>query len=234
MGDGKRILAIEASGRCGSVALLMGQPDDARLIGQTLLPGSQRTAQTLVPTLDRLLNDVGWLPASIQLVAAVVGPGSFTGLRIGVTTAKAFAYAVGAEIIGVNTLETIVAQVEPSGSALWVILDAQRQDLLARKFVADETGVFRSECDAVIISQTDWLAGLERGERVVGPPLGRLSSQLPAGVSAVPTELWHPLAVTVGMVGWRAYQAGQRDDIWKLVPNYYRPSAAEEKAARLK
>src|SRR5688572_10548194 len=98
-----RIIAIETSGRHGSLAVLSGGAEDALLQCEAVLGGDQRTAQSLAPALRDLLAEVKWPPPSIGLVAVVVGPGSFTGLRIGVTTAKAFAYAVGAEIVGVNT-----------------------------------------------------------------------------------------------------------------------------------
>src|SRR5262245_56901299 len=107
MSGSKRILAIETSGRHGSVATLGGEPAGARLIGQTVLTGEERTAQVLAPAIQQLLIATEWSPKSIDPVAVTVGPGSFTGLRIGVTTAKAIAYAVGADVLGVNTLEPL-------------------------------------------------------------------------------------------------------------------------------
>src|SRR6185369_14233589 len=104
MAQSKRIIAIETSGRHGSVAALGGDADAAPPIGQIVLTAEQRTAQALAPSLKQLLAAVGWSPKDVEMVAVAIGPGSFTGLRIGVTTAKAFAYAVGAEVIGVNTL----------------------------------------------------------------------------------------------------------------------------------
>lgn len=224
-----RIVAIETSGRHGSVAALRGEADDALPLRQIALGGEQRTAQALVPALHELLAQVDWTPQSVELIAIAVGPGSFTGLRIGVTTAKTFAYAVGAGIIGVNTLAAMAtqarSQLAQSQEPLWTILDAQRQELFVGKFNDNLD-------DVSIIAQDAWLAQLRPGDRVIGPPLRTLASRLPAGVIALPEELWQPLATAVGQVGWRAFQSGQRDDVWKLVPHYYRLSAAEEKAAR--
>src|SRR4029078_6236163 len=109
------------------VATLWGDAGGTRLIGQALLIGDERTAQVLAPTIQRLLAQAEWSPKSVELVAVTVGPGSFTGLRIGVTTAKAFAYAVGADVLGVNTLEALALLATPLASPLWTILDAQRQ-----------------------------------------------------------------------------------------------------------
>ena len=78
---------------------------DANLLAELSLDHTQRSAQSLAPAIEALLTQVGWLPRDVQLVAVSVGPGSFTGLRVGVTTAKVFAYAVGAEVLGIDTLE---------------------------------------------------------------------------------------------------------------------------------
>src|SRR5205823_153504 len=99
------------------------------------------------------LATANWLPKEVELVAVTVGPGSFTGLRIGVTTAKAFAYAIGAEVVGVNTLDALAAQALPSPSPLWAILDAQRQELFAAKFVVSEHFNIRTELETSIIHQ---------------------------------------------------------------------------------
>jgi hypothetical protein len=70
---------------------------------------------------------------------------------------------------------------------------------------------------------------LQPGDRVTGPALGRLRPRLPPGVVAATEACWQPTAETVGQFAWRMFQRGWRDDLWKLAPLYYRPSAAEEK-----
>jgi len=224
-----KIIAIETTGRHGSAAALHGESRAARLVRQTVLGGSQRTAQALAPALRDLVADVGWPPRSIDLVAVAVGPGSFTGLRIGVTTAKTLAYALGANVMGVNSLVALAAQSPPSTGPLWTILDAQRQELFAAKFDADprESGVVN--CETAILRQDEWLARLKPGDWVMGPPLRRLAQRLPHGAVLVPETFWQPTAAAVGHVAWQAFQAGHRDDVWMLTPSYYRPSYAEEK-----
>jgi tRNA threonylcarbamoyladenosine biosynthesis protein TsaB len=229
MTGSKRILAIESSGRHGSIALLWGNPDNSHLVRQTLLSSDERTAQALAPTIQHLLEAVDWSPKSVELVAVAVGPGSFTGLRIGVTTGKAFAYAVGANVIGVNTLEAMTLQATPSAFPLWTILDAQRQELFAAKFLMTEHHKIRIELETCIMPQDRWLTVLTPGDSVIGPALKRLASRLPTGVEALPEESWQPTATSVGQLAWKNYQAGHRDNVWNLSPNYYRPSAAEEK-----
>ncbi len=223
-----RILAIETSGRDATLAMLEGGDGGAaRLVLEVAVTGPERTAQFLAPRLNDLLQESGWPATSIQLVSVTVGPGSFTGLRIGVTTAKTLAYAVGAEVIGVNTLAVIARQAPQADGRLWVVMDAQRQELFAAKFDAERKLIGETR----ILSQSEWLSALEPGDQVTGPGLRRLQSELPTSVEVVDEAKWQPLATAVGQLGWHEYQAGRRDDLWKLLPQYYRPSAAEEKAA---
>jgi hypothetical protein len=77
-----------------------------------------------------------------------------------------------------------------------------------------------------------WLAELQRGDRVTGPALRKLRGGLPAGVEMVDESLWQPRASATGQLAWREYRTGRRDDLWTLVPRYYRASAAEEKRAQ--
>src|ERR1051325_5032976 len=131
-----RILAIETSGVAGSVALLQ----DERVLAEHVLETRQRTAQSLAPAVHALLEQIDWHPSDVELVAVTTGPGSFTGLRIGVTFAKVFAYAVGCQILGVNTLEAIACRAPREAGTIWVVLDAQRQQLFAAAFLRDERG----------------------------------------------------------------------------------------------
>ncbi|MGD9632054.1 MAG: tRNA (adenosine(37)-N6)-threonylcarbamoyltransferase complex dimerization subunit type 1 TsaB [Pirellulales bacterium] len=221
-----RILAIETSGRDATLAALESDPGgQAQTLAEVAIVGPERTAQFLAPRLQQLLREADWQPQAVKLVAVAVGPGSFTGLRIGVTTAKTLAYAVGAQVIGVNTLEVIAAQAPDEVGPLWVTMDAQRQELFAARFDAKR----RIAVEPQIVTQPTWLQMLQPGDHVTGPGMQRLRVDLPTGVQTVDRSLWQPQAATVGQLGWRDYQAGRRDDLWKLTPLYYRQSAAEEK-----
>jgi tRNA threonylcarbamoyladenosine biosynthesis protein TsaB len=228
-----RILAFDTSGNAGSVALLDAAGGPARLIGEAHVPAGQRTAKSLAPLTNDLLDQAAWPPASIEMITVPVGPGSFTGLRIGVTMAKTFAYAIGAQVIGVNTLEVIATQAPSSADPLWTVVDAQRQELFTAKFTTlSDRQPLKIVTETKIMTQSAWLAAIEPGDRVTGPGLPRLSTPLPADVTIVDELCWQPQASTVGQLAWQQYERGHRDDLWKLVPIYYRQSAAEEKAAK--
>ncbi|HTQ38637.1 MAG TPA: tRNA (adenosine(37)-N6)-threonylcarbamoyltransferase complex dimerization subunit type 1 TsaB [Pirellulales bacterium] len=226
-----RILALETIDLTGSLAAL----DDGRLVFSTDLDPQLRSAQSLAPAVELLLQTVGWKSADVQLVAVAVGPGSFTGLRVGVTTAKLFAYAVGTAVLGVNTLEVIAAQVPPENTDLWALIDAQRNQVFAQRFIRPSNGASPSAWQAhdqtLLLDNTAWLAQLSPGQAVSGPGLSKLASQLPNDVVIIDRQLWMPKAATVGLLAWRQFQSGRRDNVFSLAPQYFRPSAAEEKNA---
>lgn len=197
-----------------------------QLLNELELDPSQRTAQSLVPGIQSILKGVGWAVAELELVAVTQGPGSFTGLRVGVTTAKTLAYVTGAEVMGVNTLEAIAEQT--SHRPLWAVLDAQRQQLFA-VLLDDSSQLPQSSVASQIVDSDAWIRDLESGMAVTGPGLHKLSARLPQNVTVIDEALWHPKAATVGQIGYRQYQQGRRDDLWRLVPQYFRKSAAEEK-----
>jgi tRNA threonylcarbamoyladenosine biosynthesis protein TsaB len=220
-----RILALETTERIGSVAAM----SDRNLLAELSLGHAQRSAQSLAPAMLALLKQVGWQPGDVQLVAVSQGPGSFTGLRVGVTSAKMFAYAVGAEVLGINTLETIAAAAPDDVLLLSVVMDAQRGELAARTFARQADGWFEPTEPQRLIQTETWLNELPLGITVSGPALGKWTPQLPTHVRTLDPQCWLPRASAVARLAAHHYSLGRRDDLWNLVPHYSRRSAAEEK-----
>lgn len=220
-----RILALETANFDASVAAAEG-PD---VLAESAIPRSASVSRALAPTLQGVLQQVGWQPQDIQLVAVTRGPGSFTGLRAGVTTAKVLAYATQAAVLGLNTLEIIAGQADVDAAALWVIMDAQRQQLFAAQYATAPGQPPLEMRPTEILDNETWLAGLQRGAAVSGPGLARLADRVPVGVRVSAQPTWAPRAATVARLAWLKYEAGLRDDLWTLAPQYFRLSAAEEK-----
>jgi tRNA threonylcarbamoyladenosine biosynthesis protein TsaB len=206
--------------------------EKGQVVAQTFLSPRERSARTLAPAVGQLLTQAQWRPGDVQLVAVTQGPGSFTGLRIGAATAKTFAYAVGAEILGINTLEAIAAQTPVACQRAWTLLDAHRGQLFVARYHLREGGTPEEIEPAGIAAIDHWLQHYAPAEHVAGPGLMRIQARLPADAAVVDNSLWSPQAATVGQLAWRHYQSGRRDDIWTFAPHYYRPSAAEEKQGR--
>lgn len=235
------ILAIETIGASGSVTALR---HDVLLAEHPLRP-DQRSAQSLASALKGLLDEVGWKPRDVTLVAALAGPGSFTGLRVGITTAKMFAFAVDAEVAGIGSLEICAAQaLGVEAPRLWTVIDAGRQQQFAASFVKRPTsppeagttahalgllaGWF-TEREPAIVDNAALGKCLQAGDAIAGPGLTTLAQLIPPQVHMLDAESWTPRAATVGRLAALRCQHGGRDDLLTLVPNYLRHSAAEEK-----
>jgi tRNA threonylcarbamoyladenosine biosynthesis protein TsaB len=182
------------------------------------------------------LRSIGAVPRDVGLVAVDVGPGSFTGLRIGVTFAKTFAYATGANILGVTSMEVLAHQAAKAHGSpilrLWTLVDAHRGQLFAALYKPAGDGATRcmEACDGPEMMEADrWLAKLRPRDLVTGPVAQRLASRLPAEVDLMEADARTPSARGVAEVAWQHWQRGDRDDLWKLRPFYIRQSAAEER-----
>lgn len=220
-----KLLALETSQSSGSAAAF----DDDKLLYEIDLPRDQGSAQSLAPTIDHLLKEVEWTPPQVELVAVTAGPGSFTGLRVGVTTAKVFAYAVQAQVLGIDTLQAVAARCPAEIESVWTAINAQRGDVVAAQFHRQPGSDWAVANPSRLVPLEVWLTEIPTGGWVAGPILTTIVDRLPAGVQAVPPEYWTPRASGVGQVALREFAAGRRDDLWALAPRYFRRSAAEEK-----
>lgn len=219
-----KILALESSGLAGSVAAL----DDARLLHQEVLDPLARSAKALAPACRDLLHRVGWTPADVQLIGVTRGPGSFTGLRVGVTMAKTWAYLHGAALVGVDTLQVLAEQTPPDCASVWTVLDAQRNELFVAHWRRDAPSGFLATRPTAIVSQGQWLQSLSAPAVVTGPGLAALVDRLPHGVRVVEESRWAPMAAAVGLVAARQFAVSGSDDPLQMVPLYLRRTAAEE------
>ena len=238
-----RILALETSSKQTSVAL----QEAGRLLSQKSLDSEQRVAQSLLPTIAREVAGVGWKLNDVQLVTVAQGPGSFTGLRVGITTAKTLAYALQIPIIGVNTLEAIAFQAfyplsdDDHGPfadlerPLAVVMNAHRGQFFAARFASAQLRRCQTIQSTHLVAQQQWPEQLDPGMSVSGPGLSLVEPFLPPTVTVVEPARHFPRAAAVAQLAqqiWSAEQVPVTDlnqQIFSLRPEYYRRSAAEEK-----
>jgi len=218
-----RVLILETSSRIGYVAVALGE----ELRGVRRLEETRRHARDLAPAMAELLAEQSWQPRDIQAVIVSRGPGSYTGLRIGIMSAKTFAYAAGCPLIAVETFAALALQAPPSVSRIDVLADAQQDKIYVQSFVRS-AGDWHPISELTIRKFADWLAAREPSAWVTGPGLLKWASRLPAEVPQVEASLWEPQPASLLRLGLARYRAGQRDDPWTLEPLYLRPSSAEE------
>src|SRR5512138_896658 len=133
------VLGIETSTRQGGAALV----GDEGLVSEYTLNVEVTHSERLLPAIDRMLHDAGATLATLGGLAVSIGPGSFTGLRIGLSTAKGLAYATGLPVVGVPSLEALAWAVPAARWPVCAVLDARKQEVYAALFQHEPTGLRR-------------------------------------------------------------------------------------------
>ena len=220
--DPPTTLAIDTARRVGTLCLRTAD-GATELAG--LDPKGRRNARTLVPEAVALCERHGLKLADVGLICVSVGPGSFTGLRVGVTFAKTLAFAAGCEVVGVPSHLTVARALsggDPPGTPLRIVSDALRGDLY-------QTDVTTAAGDrAPEFSPTRLVAEPEGDGAVVcfDPELIERLPDLPVA----PAPDGRGTAAEVLEAGLRLWRAGRTADPFALVPLYVRRSSAEETA----
>lgn len=220
-----RLLILETSSRAGQVALAEG----ARLLQVRRLDETRRHAADLSPALAELLAAQGWKARDLHAVLVSRGPGSYTGLRVGIMSAKTLAYAIGCKLLAIDTFAAIALQAPPEAHTIDVIADAQQDKIYIQRFQHAASGTCLPNSPLSIELFPEWLTGHQPDVWLTGPGLSKFRARLPAGCHLVPEADWDPRAESLLRIGLARYEAGESDDIWTAEPLYLRPSSAEEK-----
>jgi tRNA threonylcarbamoyladenosine biosynthesis protein TsaB len=221
------VLGIETASVQGGVALVGSKG----VIAEYMLNVEATYAERLMPAVDQVLRDARITIPEVEGLAVSIGPGSFTGLRIGLSTVKGLALATGKPVVGVPTLRALAWSIPYCHYPVCPILDARKKEVYSALFeyrgvdlicVMEETVLVPEALVARIRQPTlfvgdGWLvygAFLQRalGELVIPPPSSRGMS--PAAVADL---------------GRRRLLTGEKDPVEALVPHYIRPSEAELK-----
>lgn len=224
------VLGIETSGLEGSVAIVRGD----ECLGEIALNQTgRRHAQSLVLEIRELIraNDIS--PRELDAVAVSQGPGSFTGLRVGMVCAKTLCYAVRCPILAVDTFQAIATQVPNQFDRVWVVEDAQRADLFVGEYLRSSSGSWTLTAPIQIVSVADFVASRTSEDVVTGPGLRKLNSVEHALQTIDEVTVYRPRASTVAQLAVAALNspsaATSSPDFWTASPFYLRLSAAEEK-----
>ncbi|MBM4049719.1 MAG: tRNA (adenosine(37)-N6)-threonylcarbamoyltransferase complex dimerization subunit type 1 TsaB [Planctomycetes bacterium] len=245
------LLAIETSGLIGSVALCR---DDAVIFERSFQKGLIH-GRELMPAIKAGFDQVGWKPADMDLIALSIGPGSFTGLRVGVACAKTLAFALKKDVVAVPTLDVLAENAPADAPAVCPILDARREYVYAaiyeRAEVRDQKSEVRGQESTIQNPKSKIQNPRRRATALLCVPPAQLAALLPprclvfgdgatryrdilAAREAVfgPEELSVAKARVVARLGLDLYRQGQKvANPHALTPLYLRRSEAEEKWA---
>jgi tRNA threonylcarbamoyladenosine biosynthesis protein TsaB len=225
-----RLLLIETSGQPAQVGSARGD----QILGVSRLTDQRRHARDLAPAVADLLRAQHWAPADLEGVMVSRGPGSYTGLRVGVMSAKALAYATGCALLGIETFAVIATQTSSDVTRVDVIADAQQDRVYVQPFErTSREGPWQAGGPLVIDTVAGWLARRDPDAWVSGPGIERHAHRLPDGLRLVPEGCRLPRPESLLQLGLMRLRAGEQDDLWALEPIYLRPSSAEEQWQRL-
>ncbi len=230
-----RALAIETSGRIGSVALV----EDGQVVAADSFAHGLQHAATVLPMIDRLTRARGWSPGQVEHVYVSAGPGSFTGLRIGITLAKTLAMSVGCKVVAVPSTRVLLMNVPDDAREAIVVLDAKRGQIFTARFTRSPGVPIGDLKNAWIENEREHLDALAailnragRPVHLIGEGIPYHRASIPAGVPQVivtDESTWRARAEAVAAIGADMAKSNLFADPLKLTPIYVRLPEAEEK-----
>jgi tRNA threonylcarbamoyladenosine biosynthesis protein TsaB len=223
------ILALETSSGCGSVSLTRGTPDQGRLISEITCRPERAHCRALLSTIQWMLEQTGVSWQDLSAVAVSLGPGSFTGLRIGLAAAKGMAMATGLPLLGVVSLDALALQCQLGGEPLLVVADARRGEVYAGWYVRGVTGLPERRGQIVVCSPDRLVEGSQGRCHIAGPGIVAFGPSLldyPKATKHLPA-LIEARASSVGFLAAVKLALGDFLDPATAAPLYIRASEAE-------
>ena len=222
------LLAFETSAKAASVALFNGE----KLLGEQYQNTGLTHSQTLMVMAEDLITQCGCAPSQVEAVAVANGPGSFTGVRIGVAAAKGFAWGREIPLYGVSTLEAMARGLGAYDGVICPVMDARRSQVYNALFYVNQGAVTRGTEDRAIA-----LADLAQELKILSKPIflvgdgsnlcyNTLLESVP-GLVLPPEHRMHQRASGVALAAAKKIAAGEAGDGNALTPNYLRLSQAE-------
>ncbi|MBU0480679.1 MAG: tRNA (adenosine(37)-N6)-threonylcarbamoyltransferase complex dimerization subunit type 1 TsaB [Proteobacteria bacterium] len=236
---GPKVLAIETATQCGSVALLAGDV----CLAENTINSTTTHSRRITSQIEYVMRECGVEWVDLDCIAVSLGPGSFTGLRIGLSTAKGFSMACEIPLVGVPTLDALALQMTGQpGTMICPVIDARKNEIYCALYKCDSDGRPALAGEYLVIHPGDLTGMIEsptlfigNGTEVYGELFRR---ELGGKYLPAPVASFMPRAATVGMIGSGYFQDDKIGDPATMVPIYVRPSEAEvslsEKQTRIK
>lgn len=225
-----RLLAIDTTTMLGSVALTDGQ----RIVAQEQQGVAGTHSERLLVTIDHLLAIAGWERGAIEGIAVAIGPGSFTGLRIGLATAKGMAMALNCPIAGVSSLASLAENGSAFAGTVAALIDARRGELYVSATRFGAGGKAKQVLKPCVLPPEALVAKLKG---IKGPMLlvgdgalayaATLSRALGKRAKIAAGGQCLPQAANLAMLALTKLARGKGDDLAALAPDYIRRSDAE-------
>ncbi len=224
-----RILAVDTSTNVASAAIL----EDQVIIGEYNCNRGKTHSQRLMPMVQHLMETTGLTVNDIDAFSASIGPGSFTGLRIGVTTIKAMAFAAEKPVISVHTLDALAYNLPFAENLICPMIDARNNQVFTAiyRFIGDKLERLTDYMGIPVTELADILRKMEGDTVFLGDACNMhrdyFVSELGNRVKIAPPGTALAKASSVAILAGKAYSEGKLERCYDMVPFYLRKSQAE-------
>ena len=221
-----KILGIDTSTLCGSMALI----EEQVLRAEINVNLGRKHTERLLPGLEWIFTELGIEPKELGAIVVGIGPGSFTGLRVGLSTAKGLALSLGIPILGISSLKTLAYAVRFYPGTILAVLDARKSQVFAQFFTGGEE--LTSPGEPMVIEPEILVKQIPEKTLLVGEGVRAyqdLFDSLKAKVRFSGYEFDYPKASMLVQLGIERLNRGEKDSLDELVPIYLRSSDAELK-----
>ena len=223
------LLAVDTSTSTGGVAVLK----EGRIVASLQVTTAKTHAKRLMSAIDTVLSMAEMDLKACHAFAVTVGPGSFTGLRIGVSAVKGLAFATGLPVTGVSSLDVLAFQFPWLSLGICPMLDARKGQVYTALYRWRPDGQWDQVAKPCAVDPKEWLSQITHPCLFVGDGSAVYKSLIEDTVGPLarfaPTYLNTPRPSVVAHVGFEQIQRGDTCDVALLVPNYIRKSDAETK-----
>jgi len=221
-----KILSIETSTRVGSVAII----EDEHLIAEYILNVVSTHSERLLPSIDQILKDSQLTVRDIEGFAVSLGPGSFTGLRIGISTVKGLALATGRAVVGVPTLDCLAHNIAFTHLLVCPILDARKGEVYTALYQGDGSGRLEKLTPDLAIKPEELLTRIKEPVIFLGDGVEAYRDTLRSGQDNclfAPAYLNQPRASVLAKLGLEKFKQGHIFKEEEIQPLYCRLAEAE-------
>jgi tRNA threonylcarbamoyladenosine biosynthesis protein TsaB len=228
------VLGIESSGPIGSAAACR----DEVVLAESALDRGMEQGRLMVSLVDRVIAAAGWHKRrDVELIAVSQGPGSYTGLRVGLTCAKTMAMRLGKPLTAVCSLDAMAENAPADAQNVLTAVDAKRGQVYAARYertngpsTEPRASALRRVLDPCILTPAELRAAIRAPVYVMGDAVGTHAADFAQpGWTLAPEERWRIRASVVARLGLALFRAGRRDDPDTLEPIYLRLAEAEER-----
>ncbi len=218
------ILSLNTATNRWGLALI---DDNRRVQAEIFLSSKKGNFRFLMPYLSELLDRMGIDLDDIKCISVAIGPGNFTGLRVGLAAAKGISFCLGIPVLGVNTLDAIAFQSTLYEGMVLAILEARRDDIFISMYKIVDYNISFQLMPVRCIHLLELREILKRDMWVIGNSYERyheyLSSLSHLGFRLIPSRLWGLRASSVGLCGIKRYKTKEFGNIKDMVPFYINP-----------